>query len=222
MFPSIEGSIEPIAPKAMAQVFESADVSGIRIGDPVVARGMSICSLSDAAGRALIFQLGSPEKPLRSPFGASVYGSKEENDKATRLNLDALITERRDIISKFHEIDQQIVTWLHANADKFPRIKNPHEQYRPITSEDESYGTTRVRMKLNTAGLNAAKGWTIGDKARVPDLKTVNFRESPFVLIIQISKLWVMSKEIGCTVEVKHALLASSADDVFPLDVVMA
>ena len=157
MFPSIEGST-PIAPKAMAQVFESANVSNIRIGDPVAGRGMSTCSLSDADGKPLIFQLGSPEAPLRSPFGAGVYGSKDENDKATRLNLDALITERPDIISKFREIDQQIVTWLQANADKFPRIKNPHEQYRPITFEDASYGTTRVRMKFNTAGLNAAKG----------------------------------------------------------------
>ena len=73
-------------------------------------------------------------------------------------------------------------------------------------------------MKKNTAGLNAAKGWTIEDKARVPDLKTVNFRETPFVLIIQLSKLWFMSKEVGCTVEVKHAILTNSADDVFPLD----
>ena len=217
MFPSIEGSTQ-IAHKAMAQVFESANVNNIRIGDPVAGRGMSTCSLNDADGKPLTFQLGSPEAPLRSPFGAGVYGSKDENDKATRLNLDALITERTDIISKFREIDQQILTWLQANADKFPRIKNPHEQYRPITFEDASYGTTRVRMKMNTAGLNAAKGWTIEDKARVPDLKMVNFRETPFVLIIQLSKLWVMSKEVGCTVEVKHAILANNADDVFPLD----
>ena len=72
---------------------------------------------------------------------------------------------------------------------------------------------------MNTAGLNAAKGWTMEDKARVPDLKQVNFRETPFILVFQISKLWSMSKELGCTCEVKHVVLTSGADDVFPMDV---
>ena len=62
-------------------------------------------------------------------------------------------------------------------------------------------------------------GWTMADKARVPDLEAVNFRETPFILIFQLSKLWFMSKEVGCTCEVKHAILTESGDDVFPMDV---
>ena len=219
MFPGIERSTPaPIAPKPMAQVFESADVAGIRISDPAPGRGMTTCNLSDAHGKPLTFQLGSAEAPLRSPFGAGVYGGAEENAKATRLNLDALVTGRDDVIAKFREIDAQIVEWLRANQDKFPRVRNPHENYRPLLVEDPEYGTTRIRLKMNTAGLNAAKGWTMEDKARVPDLKQVNFRETPFILIFQISKLWSMSKELGCTCEVKHAILTSGADDVFPMD----
>ena len=202
----------------MAQVFESADVSGIRVSDPNPGRGMLTCNLSDAHGKPLTFQLGSVEAPLRSPFGAGVYGSAEENAKATRLNLDALINGRDDIIAKFREVDNQIVEWLRANQDKFPRVRNPHENYRPLFIEDPEYGTTRIRLKMNTGGLSAAKGWTMEDKARVPDLKTVNFRETPFILIFQISKLWSMSKELGCTLEVRHVILTSSADDVFPMD----
>ena len=71
MFPSIDRSTPaPIAPKPMAQVFESADVAGIRINDPAPGRGMTTCNLSDAHGKPLTFQLGSAEAPLRSPFGA--------------------------------------------------------------------------------------------------------------------------------------------------------
>ena len=202
----------------MAQVFEISDVSGIRVSDPTPGRGMTTCSLSDAHGKPLVFQLGSAEAPLRSPFGASVYGSKEENDKATRLNLDALVSGRDDIIAQFRAVDAQIVSWLRENADKF-RMRNPHENYRPLLIEDPEYGTTRLRLKMNTAGLNAAKGWTMADKARVPDLKAVNFRETPFILIFQLSKLWFMSKEVGCTCEVKHVILTESGDDVFPMDI---
>ena len=219
MFPSIERSTPaPIAPKPiMAQVFESADVAGIRISDPAPGRGMTTCNLSDAHGKPLTFQLGSAEAPLRSPFGAGVYGGAEENAKATRLNLEALITGRDDIIAKFREVDAQIVAWLRENQDKF-RVRNASENYRPLFIEDPEYGTTRVRFKMNTAGLNAAKGWTMEDRARVPNLKAVNFRETPFILVFQISKLWSMSKELGCTCEVKHVILTSGADDVFPMD----
>ena len=201
----------------MAQVFESADVSGIRVSDPAPGRGLTTCNLSDAHGKPLTFQLGSAGAPLRSPFGAGVYGGAEENAKATRLNLDALISGRDDVIAKFREVDAQIVAWLRANQDKF-RVRNAHENYRPLVVEDPEYGTTRIRLKMNTAGLNAAKGWTMEDKARVPDLKQVNFRETPFILVFQISKLWSMSKELGCTLEVKHVVLTSGADDVFPVD----
>ena len=202
----------------MAQVFESSDVSGIRVSDPQPGRGMTTCSLSDAQGKPLTFQLGSADAPLRSPFGAGVYGSKEENEKATRLNLDALVSGRDDVIAKFREVDAQIVAWLRANEDKF-RMKNPHENYRPILIDDPEYGTTRIRLKMNTVGLSQAKGWTMADKARVPDLKAVNLRETPFILIFSLSKLWSMSKEIGCTLEVKHCILTESCDDVFPMDI---
>ena len=119
MFPSIERSTPaPVALKPMAQVFESSDVSGIRVSDPQPGRGMTTCALSDAQGKPLTFQLGSAEAPLRSPFGASVYGGAEENAKATRLNLDALVSGRDDVIAKFREVDAQIVAWLRANAEK--------------------------------------------------------------------------------------------------------
>ena len=120
MFPSNERSITAhVAPKPMALVFGISDVSSIRVSDPTPGRGMITCSLSDAHGKPLIFQLGSADAPLRSPFGASVYGSKEENEKATRLNLDALVSGRDDVIAKFREVDAQIVAWLRENADKF-------------------------------------------------------------------------------------------------------
>ena len=37
----------------MAQVFESADVAGIRVSDPASGRGMATCSLSNVHGHTL-------------------------------------------------------------------------------------------------------------------------------------------------------------------------
>ena len=85
---------------------------------------------------------------------------------------------------------------------------------------DAEYGTIRVRFKMNTAGLNAARGWMMADQTRIPDLKRgVNLKESPFVLVFQISKLWSMSREIGCTLEVKHVIVTNAVDDVFPMQI---
>ena len=75
-----------------------------------------------------------------------------------------------DVIAKFREVDVQIVAWLRANQDKF-RARNASENYRPLFVEDSEYGTTRIRRKMNTAGLNAAKGWTLENEARVPTSK---------------------------------------------------
>ena len=57
----------------------------------------------------------------------------------------------------------------------------------------------------------------MADQTRIPDLKGVNLKESPFVLVFQISKLWSMSREIGCTLEVKHLIVTNAVDDVFPM-----
>ena len=71
---------------------------------------------------------------------------------------------------------------------------------------------------MNTAGLNAARGWMLANRTRIPDLKRgVNLKETPFVLVFQISKLWSMSREIGCALEVKHGIATNSVDDVFPM-----
>ena len=100
------------------------------MSDPNLGRGTTTCALSDARGKPLTFQLGSAEAPFRSHSGAGVYGGAEENAKATRLNLDALITGRDDIIAKFREVDAQIVAWLKENQDKL-RARNPPRELPP-------------------------------------------------------------------------------------------
>ena len=214
MFSHPESHVES---QAMAGVFENSSVVGIRIADPTTGRGGASCALLSSDGTPLTFQLGTQDNPLRSPFGANVYGAPEVQEKATRLNLEVDVSGRDAVIAKFREVDAQVVAWLRANAEKF-KIKNPAEAYRPLVIHDQEYGSTRVRFKMNTAGLNAARGWMMADQTRIPDLKRgVNLKESPFVLVFQISKLWSMSREIGCTLEVKHVIVTNAVDDVFPM-----
>ena len=76
----------------------------LAFGEPTSSRGGTSCAVTND-GQALIFQIGSPAQALRSPFGAGVYGSAEENQKATRLNLEVDITGRREFIAKLREVD---------------------------------------------------------------------------------------------------------------------
>ena len=205
-----------IESQAMNGIFENSSIAGIRISDPTTGRGGSSCSILSAEGLPLTFQLGSQESPLRSPFGANVYGAPEVQEKATRLNLEVDVTGRDALIAKFRELDLTILGWLRMNADKF-KIKNAAEAYRPIVMHDPEYGSTRVRFKMNTVGLNAARAWSLETQTRLPDLKSVNLKESPFVLMFQVSKLWSMSRELGVTLEAKHVIVTNTVDDVFPM-----
>ena len=45
------------------------------------------------------------------------------------------------------------------------------------------------------------------------------FERFAFVLVFQISKLWSMSREIGCTLEIKHVIVTNAVDDVFPMQI---
>ena len=206
------------SPFTMAQAsngplpIESASFQ-LAFGEPTNSRGGTACAVTND-GQALVLQLGTPSQALRSPFGAGVYGSAEENQKATRLNLEVDITGRHEIITKFREIDNQVVAWL-KTCDKF-KIKNPADSYRPIVIEDEKYGTTRVRFKMNVAGLNAARGWKFETRQRLEDLKTVNFRDCPSMLVFQVSKVWSMSRDVGCSLEVRHVVVMNDVDDEMP------
>ena len=103
-----------------------------------------------------------------------------------------------------------------AKQRKF-KVQSIEEAYKPCLIEDKKYGTRRFRTKLNTAGLNSAKAWDAKTKERIPDVKTINFRECPYVAHVQISKIWCMAKQIGITLECKSAVI-TQADEAFPLD----
>ena len=74
--------------QAMSGAFENSSVANLRVSDPTTGRGGASCALLSSEGTPLTFQLGSQETPLRSPFGANVYGAPEVQEKATRLNLE--------------------------------------------------------------------------------------------------------------------------------------
>ena len=81
MFSHPESHVES---QARVGVFENSSVVGIRIADPSAGRGGASCALLSSEGTPLTFQLGSQDWPLRSPFGANVYGAPEVQEKAIR------------------------------------------------------------------------------------------------------------------------------------------
>ena len=201
----------------MAPLFESASTPfDLTIADSVSGRGGSSCNITDSNGQPLVFQIGTLQQPLQSPFGAGVFGDAAANEKATRLNLDFDVSQRADLQQKFEALDAQVLQWLEQNKDKF-KVKSIEEAYKPCLIDDDKYGTRRFRTKLNTAGLNSAKAWDAKTKERIPDVKAINFRECPCVAHIQISKIWCMAKQIGITRECKSAVI-TQAEEAFPLD----
>ena len=116
MFSHPESHVES---QAMAGVFENSSVVGIRIADPTTGRGGASCAILSSDGTPLTFQLGTQDNPLRSPFGANVYGAPEVQEKATRLNLEGDVSGRDAVIAKFREVDARIIAWLRTNAEKF-------------------------------------------------------------------------------------------------------
>ena len=145
MFSHPESHVES---QAMAGGFENSSVVNIRIADPTTGRGGASCAILSSDDTPLTFQLGTQENPLRSPFGANVYGAPKVQEKATRLNLEVDVSGRDAVIAKFREVDAQVIAWLRANAKKFT-FDNPADAYRPIVIHDPEYGSTRVRFKMN-------------------------------------------------------------------------
>ena len=194
------------------QKIEEIESFDVVIGPAQNGRGGQTLSITDSKNDPIILQLGSTDHPLRSPFGAGVYGDQAAQDKATRLNLDLTVHDHPLLLNKLRELDSAIFSSLQSSDLK---IKSLDDAYRPIVIEDAKYGTQRIRCKLQLTGMHATKCWHT-DHSRIDDPKSIDFRECPCVPVVQVKNVWVMQKDMGVVLELKHVVVTKEVSS-FPL-----
>ena len=198
----------------MAPSLETANSPfGVTLGEPVLGRGGQNAALSDAEKRPLVFQLGDVGKPLTSPFGANIFGDAAEQAAATRLNLDVNVAEHPELLGKLKMLDLEIRDRLLDKEFKTDVVA----AFRGLLTTDAKYNTVRLRCKLQLTGAHAAKIWR-HDKTRVLDARSIDWRDSPFVAVVQFKSIWSMARQAGVVCEIKHLIALPGAEECFPID----
>ena len=173
--------------------------------DPQVsAKGAKSCQLISTPQNEKVFMtLGSKAEPLRTPFGATTYGDEE----ATRKTLEfSLSPEQHKFWQQF---DEWAVNYLAENAGRFFKKELTKDQIReqyksPVTQKGEY--RPMLRCKINTSGSTPVRCWDENDqRVELPD----DLRSYDLVPRVQISHMWVMSKEFGWVINTCDLMVRS-------------
>ncbi len=138
------------------------------------------------SGKPIEITLADPTtEPLRSPFGASVYGESEET---TRLNLD--LNLNNDIEKWLRSADDYIVKQASRSSTTLFKKELSEEEVRktyvPLVREKEGWAP-KVRTKVN---LNKVRVWST-ERARreVPERL---FKDCNLWPKVVVKSLWLM------------------------------
>ena len=135
-------------------------------------------------------QLCTSDKPMLAPFGASAYG--DVDGKATRLNMELDLSD--DQCTHLAVLDE----WAMTEAKKL----GLRGEYRPCVGLDK-HGNRRVRVKVSTQGIHAAKFW---DNMRTP-MGKVKDLESVVCPVVAAKNLWTMAGQYGICMDLRHAVV---------------
>ena len=181
------------------------DLSNLALRDPQIsAKGAKTCQLISTPKNEKVFMtLGSKTEPLRTPFGATTFGDEE----ATRKTLEFSLSPEQHAF--WQQFDEWAVNYLAENAARFfkkPLTKEQiREQYKsPVTQKGEY--RPMLRCKINTAGGMPVRCWDENDqRVDLPE----DLRSYDLVPRVQISHMWVMSKEFGWVINVNDLMVRS-------------
>ena len=158
-------------------------------------RGQKLATITVNGGTPL-WQLTSFDKPLYCPFGAGVFQAKGGE---TRLNLDVRI--EGELLTIFNALDEQLENKLKGNTGTYHKMVN----------DDGEYGA-RVRMKVNTNGLNAAGFFSLDHEA-LGRVDNVNTRGASIIPVVMFTKAWFMGGMYGVTIELRMAVIHTQAGE---------
>ena len=176
----------------------------VSVGEQQTSRKGQKFSEIKFSGEQPCFQLSS--EALYSPFKAGVY---QETGQETRLNLDLHISDSlRPILEAYDQ-------FFAAEIKKLA----PKANYHALVQESEGDYPSKLRLKVNTQGMLAARIWR-PDQSLAGNIRAVNTAGARLIACIVFTKVWYMGSQAGVTAELRHAVLYEATDvpdDVFPL-----
>ena len=186
------------------------DTSSWQIKDPQIsARGAKSCPVLNAEGDKVFFTLGSKSQPVSTPFGATSFNDEATSRKTIEFNL----TPEQE--EQFRQFDEWAVGYLAEQSERLFKKKLTPDQVRegyrsPVTKKGSYRG--HLRYKINSSGASMVRCWSTEDKRReMPgDLRT-----HEMVPRINVSHLWMMSREYGWVFQVND-LMVCEGEEVCP------
>ncbi len=183
------------------------DTSSWHLRDPQIsARGAKSCPVQNAKGEKVFFTLGSKSQPLSTPFGATSFNDEATTRKTIEFNLSP---EQEDFFQRF---DEWAVGYLSEHSERLFRKKLSPDQVRegyrsPVTKKAGYRG--HLRCKINSTGVTMVRCWSTDDKRRdMPvDLRTIEM-----VPRINVSHLWMMSREYGWVMQVNDLMICEGEE----------
>ena len=146
-----------------------------------------------ARGKPAIFKLSA--EPLLCPWGVDKFQDLDSG----RITL-TLIVEDPGLVESLEKIDG----WVQRRGEAM-KIKG---NYKPIVTSNEKFGNKKIKVKVQ---LDVAKFWR-------PDKNPYEFlpelKGSKVDCVVQFAKIWTGVDQWGCTVELKHALVEESIDEL--------
>ena len=173
-------------------------------------RGAKSCAIVDADGGPLTFQLGSRDKPVTSPFGASNFGDDTSAWKTIEFSLDDA--------QAFESVAEWARAYLYTHSERLFKKKLSmeaiRENFRPPATQKGDYRPL-LRCKITTAGSHAVRCWNSRqERVDLPE----DLRGIPVVAKIALERLWIMSKEYGLVMTVTDLMISDDATSQCPFE----
>ena len=199
--------VQPVPARMAAQYKSMLYPQTYALKDPQTsARGARTCQLQDKDGKRIHFTLGSRLEPCTTPFGASSWN----DENASRKTLDFHLTDEQ--AAEFDAFDEWAIGYLAEHSERVFKKKLTAEQvaqnYRsPVIRKDEY--RPHLRCKINTAGQHACRAWSEAEERReLPE----DLRPCLLVPRINVSHLWMMSREYGWVLQVGDMMVLDNAE----------
>ena len=172
----------------------------------ISARGAKSCPIFYANGGKVFFNLGSKSEPVTTPFGATAFNDETTSRKTIEFNLTPELEEQ------FQQFDEWAINYLSDHSERVFKKKLTPDQVRegyrsPVTKKGSYRG--HLRCKINSSGAAMVRCWSTEDKRRE---MPADLRNHEMVPRINISHLWMMSREYGWVFQVNDLMVCEGEE----------
>ncbi len=184
----------------------SVDFSKIHVTDFQQGKGCKTTCAS-LEGRDVTFQI-SPERFLNMPFGASAFDKEKET---TRLNLDFDVSCVADI----DVLDEWALEYATNEKDRlFPGMSKEDiaRDYYKCCQTSEKYGSTRLRTKVSTGGIQKCKCFLHPEKLSA-EIKDYDLRQCTARPYIKFLGFWKQGRGWGLCLQTTALLISKAEED---------